>query len=383
MTQRNEAIDVIRGLSIIFVILMHCSVHLPSSEIFPHNLNNIILGSGYYGVIMFFVVSGYLITRSILNKWGSLANVSPLSFYKMRFARIMPSLLALLLILSLLNLIQAPIFTLTNTTLSQALFAALTFRINVQRAHVGYLSAPWDTLWSLSVEEVFYLFFPIVCLFLKKQRYLIIFLFFFIVAGPFARTLGDNESWKDYGYLSCMDGIAFGVLAAITSLTVKKHLMIFSAILGAGLVSLVFIFRKLTFILGLTHWNIQVSLLELGIALLLIALSQYQNKPKGTSILRWFGRNSYEIYLTHSIVIIGFMYFFKDSIHHVFLYLPVVLICGVVGHGVAKYFSEPLNHRIRSWTHYTKGNLVLKKFVSDSLSKYTRNPKYKSLGEKY
>lgn len=351
MAQRNESIDVIRGLSIIFVILMHCSVHLPSSEIFPHSLNNIILGSGYYGVIMFFVVSGYLITHSILNRWGSLSNVSLLSFYKMRFARIMPCLLALLLILSVLNLMQAPIFTLTNTTLSQAITAALTFRINVLRSHVGYLSAPWDTLWSLSVEEVFYLFFPIVCLFVKNQRYLMVLLLLFIIAGPFARTLGDNASWQDYSYLSCMDGIAFGVLAAIASLTVKKRIIIFSAILGTGLVSLVFIFRKLTFMLGLTHWNVQVSLLELGVALLLIALSQYQSKPKGTSILRWFGRNSYEIYLTHSIVIIGFMYFFEDTIHHAFLYFPVVIICGGVGHWVAKYFSEPLNRRIRNFTY--------------------------------
>jgi len=40
--------------------------------------------------------------------------------------------------------------------------------------------------------------------------------------------------------------------------------------------------------------------------MLLVALSQYKNKPKGTSILRWFGRNSYEIYLTHFIVIIAY-----------------------------------------------------------------------------
>lgn len=377
MTQRNEAIDVIRGLSIIFVILMHCSVHLPSSEILPHSLNNIVLGSGYYGVIMFFVVSGYVITHSILNRWGSLSNVSLLSFYKIRFARIMPCLLALLLILSVLNLMQAPIFTLTNTSLPQALIAALTFRINVLRSHVGYLSAPWDTLWSLSVEEVFYLFFPMVCLFVKNQRCLIVLLLFFIIAGPFARTLGDNASWQDYSYLSCMDGIVFGVLAAMASLTVKKRIMIFYAILGAGLVSLVFIFRKLTFALGLTHWNIQVSLLELGVALILIALSQYQKKPKGTSILRWFGRNSYEIYLTHSIVIIGFMYFFKEATHHAFLYFPVVIICGVIGHWVAKYFSVPLNRRIRSLTHT---NFALKKSIPNSPLEYTRP--HKSLGDK-
>lgn len=215
------------------------------------------------------------------------------------------------------------------------------------RAHVGYLLAPWDVLWSLSVEEMFYFFFPLCCFFIKNQRHLVFILISFILVGPFARTLGSNASWQDYSYLSCMDGIAFGVLAALYSLKATQRFRMISTIVGAFLVLLIFIFRKLAFILGLTHWNIQVSLLEFGIALILIALSQYQGQPKGTAIIRWFGCNSYEIYLTHSIVIIGFMYFLKSSSYSVLLYLPVIVISGCVGYLIAKYFSEPLNIWIR------------------------------------
>lgn len=157
--QRNQTIDVIRGLSILFVILMHLQVHLPCEITLPTMLKNIIFGSSYYGVIIFFVVSGFLITSSIQNKWGSLSSIHVSRFYQMRFARIAPCLLALLLLLSILDLTHVPYFELKNTTLPQALFSALTSRINVLRSHVGYLIPQWDVLWSLSVEEVFYLFF--------------------------------------------------------------------------------------------------------------------------------------------------------------------------------------------------------------------------------
>ena len=50
---RNAAIDIIRGLAILFVILRHLKIHLPHANSLPP-LNNIVFGSGYYGVIMFF-----------------------------------------------------------------------------------------------------------------------------------------------------------------------------------------------------------------------------------------------------------------------------------------------------------------------------------------
>ena len=47
--------------------------------------------------------------------------------------------------------------------LGRALVAALTFHINYLEATRGYLPGSWDILWSLSVEEAFYLFFPLIC----------------------------------------------------------------------------------------------------------------------------------------------------------------------------------------------------------------------------
>ncbi len=68
-------------------------------------------------------------------------------------------------ILSILDRAHLKYFTISPKSggLGRALLAALTSHVNVLEARRGYLPANWDILWSLSVEEVFYLFFPLVC----------------------------------------------------------------------------------------------------------------------------------------------------------------------------------------------------------------------------
>jgi peptidoglycan/LPS O-acetylase OafA/YrhL len=66
---RNDGIDLFRGLSIIFVILLHINIRIPFNEsplgqILPESINKIFFKSGYYGVIIFFVISGFLITST-------------------------------------------------------------------------------------------------------------------------------------------------------------------------------------------------------------------------------------------------------------------------------------------------------------------------------
>jgi len=79
----------------------------------------------------------------------------------MRFARIAPLLFLLLAILGILHFANFEDFVVSAKTggIGRALLAALTFHVNVLEARRGYLPGNWDILWSLSVEEMFYLFF--------------------------------------------------------------------------------------------------------------------------------------------------------------------------------------------------------------------------------
>src|SRR5271168_2544660 len=186
---------------------------------FPNSWYRRWSGTAQRGVQIFFAVSGFLITSTTLRRWQSLPNVSVSAFYQMRFARIAPLLVALLAILSILHFAGVSHFTVSPKTggLGRALLAALTFHVNVLEAHRGYLPGNWDILWSLSVEEVFYLFFPIVCRVFGRSKLFFAILFSLVALGPFARTVfaHGNEIWEEYSYLGGMEGIALGCLTAL------------------------------------------------------------------------------------------------------------------------------------------------------------------------
>src|ERR1700735_5210315 len=192
---RVDGVDLLRGLAIFFVLMNHVNMqllfaHVPYTRGLPKQLVWPLVWNGQQGVQIFFAVSGFLITATSLRRWKSLDRVSVADFYRLRFARIAPLLLGLLAILSVLHLAHVPHFVVRPETggLGRALVAALTFHVNWLEASRGYLPGNWDILWSLSVEEMFYLFFPPVCWLLGRGKWLVAFLLILVVLGPFART---------------------------------------------------------------------------------------------------------------------------------------------------------------------------------------------------
>ena len=214
----------LRGLAIFFVLMNHVNMqllfaHVPYTRGLPKQLVSSLVWNGQQGVQIFFAVSGFLITATSLRRWGDLSHVSVADFYRLRFARIAPLLLALLAILSALHLMQVRHFVVSAETggLGRALLAALTFHVNWLEASRGYLPGSWDILWSLSVEETFYFAFPWVCRFFGRGKLLIALLLMFVVLGPFGRSVltHGNPVWREYSYLGGMDAIAMGCLTAI------------------------------------------------------------------------------------------------------------------------------------------------------------------------
>jgi len=215
---RLDGIDLLRGLAIFLVLMNHVNMRLaiarvPYTRGMPDQLVQSLFWSGQLGVQVFFAVSGFLITSTALRRWGTLSKVGIRDFYRLRFARIAPLLLLLLAVLSALHFAGLRDFIVQRKTggLGRALLAALTFHINLLEARRGYLPANWDILWSLSVEETFYFFFPLICRVFRGGKWLIGLLLAFVVMGPFGRTvLAQNGVWKEYSYLGGMDAIALG-----------------------------------------------------------------------------------------------------------------------------------------------------------------------------
>jgi peptidoglycan/LPS O-acetylase OafA/YrhL len=373
-TPRFDTIDLLRGLSILAVVLLHswlrfmfAGFDLSKNGLMPHPLFNLIFRNGDNGVTIFFAVSGFLITFTSIKRFGSLAAMQAARFYRIRFARIAPLLLLILTILSVLHLAHVEGFVISHkqTTLPRALFAALTFHLNWLEGYTGYLPANWDVLWSLSVEEMFYLFFPIACLLLRWKRGLLAFialLLAFVAMGPFARTIwtGYAPIWQEKSYLGGMDAIALGCLTALLTQHLLKRarphraLLIALEFLGASLMLLILYWPHWPFMKFIGRTGLYGTILPLGACLIMLASVLLQQKGSVfTAPIRWFGRHSYEVYLTHEfLVVFGVQLHEKLAPTHrtgpLWLwFLGILLLTAPLGWVVARCFSEPLNRRLR------------------------------------
>ncbi len=359
--RRYDGIDVLRGVSILAVLVHHIHIrlmfnHVSFEKMLPAQLGRILFWNGANGVTIFFAISGFLITSMSLRRWGGISSIRPAEFYRLRFARIVPLLVALLVAQSALHLagVKGFVIPADRASLPRAVFAALTFHVNWLEASRGYLPGNWDVLWSLSVEEVFYLFFPIACILLRRSWALVAFLCAFVAIGPLARTLTHNQLWADYGYLSCMDGIALGCLAALAAPTLLNHTVLLKVFRASGiaLMMLVLCFKPVVKWLHLYQLGLDFTALALGTALLLIPIAAANRTGSNFSApLRWLGRNSYEIYLTHMFVVMfGVQLFVAKSwpVSRAPIYaLLLLVLCAGLGALVARFYSEPLNRKLR------------------------------------
>ncbi len=286
--RRVDGIDLLRGLAIFFVLMNHVNIRLLLAKVpytvgIPKQLVSSLVWNGQFGVQMFFAVSGFLITTISLRRWESLAKIRLRDFYLMRVARIAPLLLLLLVVLSAFHFARVPGFVVQARQggLGRALVAALTFHINLLEARRGYLPGPWDILWSLSVEEMFYLFFPLACFLLARRKLLVPLLCGFVILGPVARGVftHGNEIWQEKSYLGSMDAIALGCLAALLCSHVRFSHKARRVACTLGVVLMVFI---LCFSRTAYRWEgnfrleMTMSVLAIGTCLTMIAASQSQ-----------------------------------------------------------------------------------------------------------
>lgn len=360
---RIDGVDLLRGVSILFVLLNHVNMRLLSARIpythgLPLQLVQTLVWNGQLGVQLFFVVSGYLITSTSIRRWGTPAALSPRSFYLLRLARIAPLLLLLLALLSILHLAHVPGYVVSPKTggLPNALFAALTFHINLLEATRGYLPGSWDILWSLSVEEMFYLFFPLATRLLRTRRRLYPLLALFILAGPLARAraLNPNPVWREYTYLGGMDAIAFGCLTAmlLDGRTLSRRSITLCGVAGLSLLLFSLGFSLQANAWGLGRNGLNMTVLAIGACLGIVAAAQSRwRAPRLLSPFLLLGQRSYEIYLTHIFVVLPMFAMFVHlgaPLRGVpLLFLLVIAAAGCLGWAVAILYTEPVNRWLR------------------------------------
>lgn len=247
-----QIIDLVRTFCVLAVLGVHYYSNIPFAHPWVCWLWGRFCFNGIYGVFLFFAVSGFLITHVIANGRGGLFKPDFRAFYVQRAGRIVPLFLFCFSIGVFIFL-----FTSTKTTIYPYFFPAggdygpmfwtsiSTFTFNwflVFKPNWSY-SVYWMILWSLSIEEQFYLTYPLA---LKKAARLKHFLTFLLLVIAFAVAWRvyfyvhgrENDFVQSYASPAKFDLIAFGILLYLAHIRygpfLSRHKMASSILCAVG-----------------------------------------------------------------------------------------------------------------------------------------------------
>jgi|SRR5581483_2274501 len=366
--KKIQVVDLARCFSIFAVLAFHFGlshVAVPSGPGLIHFLWFRFCMNGAYGVQIFFVISGFLITRFIAESREGLFKPRLRTFYSRRAGRILP-LLVLSILLGLMAWFLPKTgpsgFCLANPDANFGVpfwGSIASFTFNWYRAFLAPVhdfGLHWDILWSLSIEEQFYLFFPLVLWWLGRERNLTGFLGFFILLGPLVRGLGvvldpDSTYWNLNSFAQ-FDLIALGSLLYLVSEKLGKGLR------GSKTTAFILCFAG-AFILMRTFVALPTPLdyerrvfgpSFIGIGAFLFLLGAIHLKGFESRFLAPFaipGKLSYGGYLLHPIVLCLLWSFLKaqnESVSFCFFILAVTGIAWVS----YRFYESPANLWVQS-----------------------------------
>lgn len=176
-------------------------------------------GQGFHGVTVFFVISGYLITRLLIGEFDRTGSISFRRFYWRRLIRLGPALVvAVLATLVFLALIDQPVRTYWAGPIG-----ALTYSMDLVQAIAGNgaVGVHFQWSWSLGVEEQFYLLWPVGLLLLwRRHRRLIVPMMVAVIASAWIVRAAQNAGGAShasvfFGPASHYDALVLGVLVAV------------------------------------------------------------------------------------------------------------------------------------------------------------------------
>ncbi|HLM82161.1 MAG TPA: acyltransferase [Terriglobales bacterium] len=373
LRRKMPELDTLRGVAILAVVFYHGFSQCDTTGL-PGIVRAVFAATrlGWLGVNLFFVLSGFLITGILLDSKGTPRYYK--SFYVRRALRILPAYLLLLLLLLLL-----PRIGIVDGRISWS-FVGLSLIYLSNVTNFFGVAMQYGPLWSLAVEEQFYLLWPAAVRNLSQRALAFCALVVFL-GCPLLRAIAfayghPAEVWYTW---MVADGLASGSLLAISSrtlLTDRRSMRWFSALCIAASLLLIALGARFgtlspvppTTLLGASlRWTLFNVLFTgtLGTALLLGASrwAQIVQRP----VLQFFGEISYGLYLIHTLVFEVTGHFVAPFAMRLVLtvqgdaLLTLILIRFLVGAGVATliaflsrcYFEEPFLKLKTRWAAST------------------------------
>lgn len=332
----REDINILRGISILLVTVFH---------FFPK-----ILPNGYLGVDVFFVISGFLISLGILKNTKD-NSFSYIDFYKRRIHRIIPAVLVMLLVITAFeSMILLPSDLIK---FSQSLQATLGFISNIYFFLTGGYFGGNDALkpllhmWSLSIEEQFYLLFPFLFLliikFIKTSKKLLLAVIFIFLISYFLNIYLETIGGGNASFFLLPTRIwqfLVGTIAAIIlhERAVQPFNLKYISVIGL-IIMAVSNYLKIPFIP-------EATLISLGTFLIIInSMRVVPNVINNT--LSFLGKISFSLYLWHWPIASFLNYYNIESIE---LWQSIIglLLSVVIGYLSWKYIEEKFRKPLKT-----------------------------------
>lgn len=269
-----------------------------------------------YGVILFFVLSGFLITYLLLLEKQKFKKVELGKFYLRRILRIWP--IYYLVIILTIFLIVIKVINPANSHIGGTIFLYSFFLPNLGYAY-GLDFITITPLWSVGVEEQFYAFWPLL---LNKSKNILnslfaIFLIYMCIKVIY-RIFDDTGSMYWLIRITSFDSMAIGGIMAYYLFKKSKIILVFYH-------PFIQVISWLFFIISVLYKPIHIATLfdnEIHSFFYAIIIVNVSTNPKSlinleNSLLNFLGRISYGIYVYHMIIIYLLSYFLKDIIQHI------------------------------------------------------------------
>ncbi|MCW7480639.1 acyltransferase family protein [Leptospira kanakyensis] len=354
MIKYRPEIDGLRAIAVISVIFFHAGF--------------VFFEGGYVGVDVFFVISGYLVTSIILTD-SRKNQFSILNFYERRIRRILPALFFLLAFS--IPLAWVTLLPKDLESYFKSLNAVPKFKANIFFSEaVEYFSTaselkPLIHLWSLAVEEQYYIFLPLLILFIRTRVLWILF-FLASVSLVYSQSISSTKISENFYLLTtrfweiAMGSIlAFLPPSALALSNLKKQLL---SLLGIGFI----LYSVLTFKKDIPWPSFYTLLPTIGTAFIILFATNNQTfvgKLLSSKILVSTGLISYSAYLWHQPVFAYSRYIFSTNYLNIYSMFFLSCLSMIIGYCSWKYLELPFRDKERfSRSFMFRASLMLSVF---------------------